>query len=196
MTWPCKCKLHSPPISLKPGRTDLNYRDKIPYTAIAKVGRTGLIDMVRRTPDATLGLRVDDGGDSILEPSRLQRLRFNTNIHVCGESSTRYKTANVIFPFAVYEAKKHTASVHEAERQVAQGCDRYLGLIDNVVRDPMDSGAYQNKTSREYQMFAFTSCAASWKVYKATRDDKFYVSTSLIMFWSGHLTTGLLSSNI
>lgn len=132
--------------------------------------------MVRRTPDATLGLRADNEGDSILEPSRLRRLRFDTKIQVSGDPGAKHKSTNVLFPFAVYEAKKDAVSVHEAERQVAQACDRYLGLIDSVVRDPMDSSTYQRQTSSEYQIFAFTSCGANWKVFKATRDDKFYVS--------------------
>ncbi|XXG97435.1 hypothetical protein Hte_003736 [Hypoxylon texense] len=170
-------------------KVDLNYRDKVPYTAFAKVRGTDRVEMIRRTPDATLGLRADNEGGSILEPSRLRRLRFDTKIHTSGDPGAKhYKDTNVLFPFAVYEAKKDAASVHEAERQVAQACDRYLGLLDNVVRDPMDSSTYQSKTSRGYQIFALTSCGANWKVFKATRDDKFYLKC-LDPIWEGDVTT-------
>ncbi|OTA53314.1 hypothetical protein K449DRAFT_470066 [Hypoxylon sp. EC38] len=68
-----------------------------------------------------------------------------------------YFRKNIVFPFAVYEAKKSSGSDTQAEKQAAGACDRYLGIIDQVVRDPRNSKKYQWKNSRDYQIFAFTS---------------------------------------
>ncbi|KAK6955684.1 hypothetical protein Daesc_003327 [Daldinia eschscholtzii] len=150
--------------------------DKIDYTALEKDGEGGW-KIIKRTPDATLGFQPTHGGfETEVQSARgwvpLSRICEVTRVPFDRDNDA----SNFVFPFAIYEAKKSYASDIEAERQIAHACDRYLGLLDAVVRDPRDPTKYQWRSSREYQMFAFTSCASDWKVYVARRYGEYHVS--------------------
>lgn len=74
---------------------------------------------------------------------------------------------NLMFPFAVYEAKKSADSWEHAENQVYHACRTYLAMLDDLARNPTDVTRYQSKESESYQLFGFTSCGSYWKVYIA-----------------------------
>lgn len=74
---------------------------------------------------------------------------------------------DILFPFAVYEAKKGTTTYEQAKSQIYDACKTYLAMIDDLARDPSDLSKYQSKESKYYQIFAFISCGAYWEVYTA-----------------------------
>ena len=75
--------------------------------------------------------------------------------------------ANLIFPFAVYEAKKSANTWDQAENQIYHACKTYLAMLDDLARCPTDVTRYQSQESERYQIFGFTSCGSYWKVYIA-----------------------------
>jgi hypothetical protein len=75
--------------------------------------------------------------------------------------------SGIIFPFAVYEAKKHTITYEQAEDQIYHACKTYLAMLDDLARDPADVTKYQSEESEHYQFFCFTSCGSYWEVYIA-----------------------------
>jgi len=74
---------------------------------------------------------------------------------------------DILFPFAVYEAKKKTTTYEQAKSQIYHACKTYLALIDDLARDPAEVSKYQSKESKHHQMFAFISCGSYWEVYVA-----------------------------
>jgi hypothetical protein len=75
--------------------------------------------------------------------------------------------ADILFPFAVYEAKKKTATYEQAKNQIYHACKTYLAMMDDLARDPRDVSKYQSKESEHHQIFAFISCGSYWEVYTA-----------------------------
>ncbi|KAI1800693.1 hypothetical protein F4811DRAFT_537632 [Daldinia bambusicola] len=156
--------------------------DKIDYTALEK-NYKGEWKIIKRTPDATIGFQPTHGGfETEVQSAKgwvpLSRICEVTRVPFDRDSDA----SSFVFPFAIYEAKKSYASDLEAEKQIAHACDRYLGLLDAVVRDPRDPTKYQWRSSREYQMFAFTSCASDWKVYVARRYGEYH---NIEVIWAG-----------
>ncbi|KFY90104.1 hypothetical protein V500_05298 [Pseudogymnoascus sp. VKM F-4518 (FW-2643)] len=88
----------------------------------------------------------------------------------------------LLFPFAVYEAKK-TAELHQqAEDQIYHACRTYLAMLDDLARNPDNVAEYQTKESSKYQLFAFASCGSYWQVFIASnRLDNCLVET----IWEG-----------
>jgi hypothetical protein len=74
---------------------------------------------------------------------------------------------NLLFPFAIYEAKKRASSYEAAEEQIYHACRTYLAMLDDLARDPNDVARYQTSESSKYQLFAFTSCGSYWQVFMA-----------------------------
>lgn len=72
---------------------------------------------------------------------------------------------DLIFPFAVYEAKKLASSYADAEGQVYHACRTYLAMLDDLARNPDNLSEYQSEGSNRYQLFAFTSCGSYWQVF-------------------------------
>jgi hypothetical protein len=75
--------------------------------------------------------------------------------------------SNLLFPFAVYEAKKLASTWEKAEDQIYHAFKVYLAMLDDLARDPLDVTEYQFEESARYQLFGFTSCGSYWKVYIA-----------------------------
>ena len=74
---------------------------------------------------------------------------------------------DLVFPFAVYEAKKRASSYKDAEEQTYHACKTYLAMLDDLARNPDNVAEYQTAGSSKYQLFAFTSCGSYWEVYVA-----------------------------
>ncbi|KAI1330461.1 hypothetical protein F5Y16DRAFT_396428 [Xylariaceae sp. FL0255] len=174
--------------------------DKRPYEFVEKDEKEATVK--RRIPDATFGLKTYDDYDlerdyicnvdgcnvdhSHMQPDRmLSRDDLSAMMHdaTCGliVDGVWGKT-NLVFPFAVYEAKKRSASYEAAEEQIFHACRTYLAMLDDLARDPNDVTRYQSNESAKYQMFALTSCASYWQVFIAWKHlDTCYVET----IWEG-----------
>ncbi|KAI0186044.1 hypothetical protein EV127DRAFT_463483 [Xylaria flabelliformis] len=160
--------------------------DKRPYEYIVR-DENGAPTVKKQIPDATLGLRTYDDYDlkrgykcridgckvdhSSMQPDkRLSRDDLSSMMHdeSCGliVDGVWGKT-NLVFPFAVYEAKKRASNYEAAEEQIFHACRAYLAMLDDLARNPDDVNRYQTSESSKYQLFAFTSCGPYWVVYIA-----------------------------
>lgn len=137
-----------------------------------------------RIPDATLGLRAYDDYDlkrgyvcevpdckedhSSKQPDKRlsqDRLKAMMHNHECAlVVDGVWGKTDLIFPFAVYEAKKRPTSYEAAENQIYHACKTYLAMLDDLARNPDEVDEYQTEESDKYQLFAFTSCGSYWEV--------------------------------
>lgn len=168
-------------------RNDDTFRmDKRPYEFIEKDAHNNL-SVKRRIPDATMGLRtysdsdLDHGytcdvvdckinHDSMQPHESLLDCRIDAQMHErqCGLIVDGiWGERNLIFPFAVYEAKKRASTWEQAEAQIYHAFKVYLAMLDDLARDPLNVTEYQSKDSEHYQLFGFTSCGPYWEVYIA-----------------------------
>ncbi|OAG17118.1 hypothetical protein CC77DRAFT_1064383 [Alternaria alternata] len=169
-------------------RDDDTFRmlDKRPYEFIEKDGNNKM-SVKRRIPDATMGLRTFSGSDidhgyicevddckinhDSMQPSeslwddRIDRQLLDSGCGLIVDGV--WGESNLIFPFAVYEAKKRASTWEKAEAQVYHAFKVYLAMLDDLARDPSDVTRYQCEESTQYQLFGFTSCGSSWRVYIA-----------------------------
>lgn len=168
------------------GISNLFSRDKRPYEFVER-GVDGTSSVKRRIPDATMGLRtyirsdLDHGytcdvvdckinHDSMQPNKTLLESRIRTQMYdrQCGLTVDGiWGESNLIFPFAVYEAKKSYDTWEQAEDQIYHAFKVYLGMLDDLARDPTNVTEYQTEESARYQLFGFTSCGPAWKVYIA-----------------------------
>jgi hypothetical protein len=81
----------------------------------------------------------------------------------------KWGEVDCIFPWAVYEAKAAaTTKLHEeAKEQIFLAAQVYLGMLDDLARNPYDLQYYQNSDSKEYQVFLTTACGPEWIIYVA-----------------------------
>jgi hypothetical protein len=84
----------------------------------------------------------------------------------CGlRCDPKWGNTDLVFPFAVYEAKGWSGDYREARRQACSAAAVYLDLLDDLARIPGPVGSikpYQTKTSHQYQTFALTSFGSHW----------------------------------
>lgn len=142
----------------------------------------------KRIPDATIGLRSYNDFDlghgytcsvqdckedhSTMQPDdRLSEENLQPMMHnpECGliVDGVWGKT-ELLFPFAVYEAKKTAKLYQQAEDQIYHACRTYLAMLDDLARNPNNVAEYQTKESSKYQIFAFASCGSYWQVFIAS----------------------------
>lgn len=133
---------------------------------------TGESTVVNRIPDATFGLATFSDstkglGSSVktdeLSRERLDRLLLHRKCGLLGDP--KWGETDLVFPFAVYEAKGWSGDCREARRQACQGGACYLDMLDKLARTPGPVESikpYQTKTSHQYQVFALTSFGAHW----------------------------------
>lgn len=148
------------------------------YTVRSAAHRVSCLSMdqskfITRIPDATFGLATFQPkqyqnaiASYDLDAKRLQALALHRN---CGLlSDPRWGDSNLVFPFAVYEAKGWGGDPREARRQACSAAVAYLVLLDALVRHPgregKRDGAYQTTEGRSSQVFALTSFGAHWHV--------------------------------
>lgn len=160
--------------------------DKRPYDFL-EVDHLGNESVKRRIPDATIGLRSYDNfflkrgytcdvkdctqdhsriqPDKRLSEKRLLDMMYNPECGLVIDGV--WGKTELLFPFAVYEAKKRAMSYEQAENQIYHACQTYLAMLDDLARNPSDVSEYQTDTSSRYQIFAFTSCGSYWQVFAA-----------------------------
>lgn len=174
MILPWKCELpvqHEIFPYLTHQRSDKHdYMRNLPNTDPVQCTLTGDSTVVKRTPDATFGLatfselNVDlDFWSDELRRDRLERLMLHRK---CGLlPDPKWGKADLVFPFAVYEAKGWSGDYRDARRQACLAAANYLDMLDDLARRPGPVGSikpYQTATSHQYQVFALTSFGAHW----------------------------------
>jgi hypothetical protein len=131
---------------------------------------TGESTFVNRIPDATFGLatfgKLTSGSPVQVDELSRERLEKLLLHRKCGLlSDPKWGETDLVFPFAVYEAKGWSGDCREARRQACQAGACYLDMLDNLARTPGPVGsmrAYQSTESHKYQVFALTSFGAHW----------------------------------
>ncbi|KAJ5167275.1 uncharacterized protein N7482_006056 [Penicillium canariense] len=167
---------------------------------------------IRRIPDATFGLATfqptdyPDYPESLdawdLDHDRLEALLLHRH---CGLiADPHWGDTNLVFPFAVYEAKGWSGDPREARHQASSAGAVYLDMLDNLARKPGIAGGnnrpYQTAQSCNHQVFVLTSFGAHWHIlvgYKRPRLEKEYaghrgLSDSVYVFqriWSSRVVT-------
>jgi hypothetical protein len=128
---------------------------------------------VKRIPDASFGLatfRPKHYQNAVasyeLDAERLQALALHRN---CGLiTDPRRGNADMVFPFAVYEAKGWNGDPREARQQACAAGAAYLDMLDTLARVPGSPEntdcEYQFSESRNSQVFALTSYGAQWNI--------------------------------
>ncbi|KAH6619652.1 hypothetical protein B0J18DRAFT_434662 [Chaetomium sp. MPI-SDFR-AT-0129] len=179
--------------------------DKRPYEYVEK-DDSGQTTVKTRIPDGTLGLRAYDDyelkrgyrcddpackedhstkqPDQRLSEDRLRAMMHNPECALIVDGV--WGKTDLVFPFAVYEAKKGASSyeIEAAESQIHHACQTYLAMLDDLARNPDNVAEYQTTESSKYQLFAFTSCGSYWEVYVAWKFlDDCFVET----IWKGDL---------
>jgi hypothetical protein len=133
---------------------------------------TGESVVVKRTPDATFGLatfsenqRDFPGWTDEFSRERLEKLLLHRK---CGLiADPKWGKKDLVFPFAVYEAKGWSGDCREARRQACYAAANYLDMLDDLARKPgpvESAKPYQTKTSHQYQVFVLTSFGAHWHI--------------------------------
>jgi hypothetical protein len=131
---------------------------------------TGVSTVVQRTPDATFGLATFSEYEpdlsvctTELRRTRLEKLLLHNK---CGLlADPKWGETDLVFPFAVYEAKGWVGDCREARRQACLAGATYLDMLDDLARKPGPVNSvkpYQTITSHHYQVFALTSFGAHW----------------------------------
>lgn len=163
---------------------------------------TNTVTVKTRIPDATMGLRAYE--DFFLErgygcsvpdckedhstkqpDKRLSKVDLSAMMHngECGlVVDGLWGETDVVFPFAVYEAKKKSTSLETATYQVYHACKTYLAMLDDLARNPDNVAEYQAEGSNKHQMFAFVSCGALWQVFVAWSRAEDCVSIEIDLF--------------
>ncbi|KAI0399688.1 hypothetical protein F4802DRAFT_588444, partial [Xylaria palmicola] len=170
---------------------------------------TGQSAFLRRIPDATFGLATFHPRDYQtpvasydLDYGRLQALLLHRH---CGLiSDPRWGESDLVFPFAVYEAKGWSGDSRDARRKACAAAAAYLDILDDLARWPgklgRRDGAYQTAESRSTQTFVFTSFGAHWHIlvgYRRPRLAREFagrkgMSENVYLFqriWSGRVIT-------
>lgn len=120
-------------------------------------------------------------------------------------SDPRWGDANLVFPFAVYEAKGWDGDPREARQQACSAAAVYLDMLQRLSKQPGNpwdgkSDADQTPGSRNTQVFVFTSFGAHWHIlvgYKRPRLKREHagregMSESVYVFqriWSARVVT-------
>ncbi|QYT02929.1 hypothetical protein H0G86_009911 [Trichoderma simmonsii] len=186
--------------------------DKKAYKFVEE-GTDGKKIVKTRTPDATFGLATYDPKtlhlnrqsmatgyqadyinkelDERLSQDRLKSMTNNLNCSLVVDGS--WGNANIVFPFAVYEAKKREADYRNAKQQIQHACQIYLSMLDDLARNPDNVAKYQSANSSHCQMFAFVSYGSQWAVYVAWSSSK---TCNIELLWTGDVASFTSALNL
>jgi len=141
---------------------------------------TGEPTTVKRIPDATFGLATFSYYTSPayideLHRDSLEKLLLQPK---CGLlTDPTWGGTDLVFPFAVYEAKGWSGDCRTARRQAFSAAAVYLDILDNLARKPgpVDyTKVYQTPSSHIHQTFALASFGDLWHIlvgYRRPRVD-------------------------
>ena len=77
----------------------------------------------------------------------------------------RWGAVDLVFPWALFEAKKTSAPLEDAERQLCEGASIYLAMLDDLARDPKSPDRYQEGGGSGPQLFGFASSGPMLWIY-------------------------------
>jgi hypothetical protein len=135
------------------------------------------VHMSRRIPDITFGLSSyfhEFAPEAISEEEEaISKSFISERLSELTAGLSRYRLVldpkwgddSLLFPWAVYEAKKDQGTEEAALVQLKLAFTTYLGMLDQLVHRPGSLDQYQFPDSREFQIFGFTSHASVWRVY-------------------------------
>ncbi|KAH7127904.1 hypothetical protein B0J13DRAFT_564709 [Dactylonectria estremocensis] len=146
----------------------------------------------KRIPDATFGLATFDAqdGQNTLACDELNRDKLKAlALHPQTEliSDPKLGDANLVFPFAVYEAKGWSGDARVARYQACSAGAVYLDILDALARHPFPmeipgyGRPYQSLDSQNTQIFALTSFGAHWHIlvgYRRNRLEREHAGTN------------------
>jgi hypothetical protein len=176
------------------------------YEYISPTHEEGASGIKSRIPDQTLGLAtyqdssfdrhwctkykewkrnprphsLDEVFHASLRKSRLSKLIHDGRSGLVVDG--KWGEVDLIFPWGVYEAKKAGQKYEQAKKQVFHAAQIYLGMLDDLARNPEDVSEAQSED--KHQIFLFTSCASEfsiWIAYKSS--DRCMVDN----IWNGDL---------
>lgn len=162
-------------------RDKREYCARVAETHPTRCTLTGKRTFVRRTPDATFGIRTYNKGDlmipelnsSVFHCDKLERLLLHPK---CGlVSDPKWGQNKMAFPWAVYEAKGWSGDCVEARRQACAAGERYLNMLDHLARvpgPPEKSMLYQTERSHDFQVFVFTSFGSHWHILVGCKHER------------------------
>ncbi|QKX60470.1 uncharacterized protein TRUGW13939_07615 [Talaromyces rugulosus] len=163
---------------LRMDKREYNYKATILDNVEIETSRyKNLIYMGKIIPDITFGLSVYESGDPEDEgvDERERRIRRSLEETQLGNNiweldglslvtDPKWGEHTLLFPFAVYEAKKDEKSEVQVKLQLKLAFNTYLQMLDNLVRQP-GKKEYQSPESRIFPIFGFTSSGSMWKMY-------------------------------
>lgn len=168
-------------------KREYNYKATVLDPSNTKNGKNAY--MGKRIPDITFGLSSysfsdpdDEGVDARERRIRrsLQKDSLNISIYTFNEHSLiadgKWGECTILFPFAVYEAKKDQNSTVGVKIQLKLAFNAYLGMLDRLVRQPGNTEEHQSSQSAVFPIFGFTSNGRDWRMYvgylpNCARDD-------------------------
>ncbi|KAF1952880.1 hypothetical protein CC80DRAFT_596299 [Byssothecium circinans] len=159
--------------------------DKTPYQYRYTDPRTSTATIRKRYPDITFGLATcwnaavqhqikERNGEITCDhdhieshPSLTKERIFKQLFHRgCGlVVDPRWGAVDLIFPWAIFEAKKTSEPLQDAERQLYEGASIYLGMLDDLARDPKSPDKYQEGAAGKPQLFGFASSGRILWIY-------------------------------
>lgn len=77
----------------------------------------------------------------------------------------RWGNVDLIFPWAIFEAKKNSVPLEDAERQIYEASSVYLAMLDDLTRDPECPDRYQSTLTNGPQLFAFANSGRLFWIY-------------------------------
>jgi hypothetical protein len=162
-----------------------DFRDKTPYQYKYTDPDTLTVTIRKRYPDITFGLAtcynvavqhqikerngeitcdlVHDEVHPTLTKERIFKQLFHRR---CGlVVDPRWGAVDLIFPWALFEAKKASQPLDDAERQLCEGASIYLAMLDDLARDPKSPDRYQEGGADGPQLFGFASSGQLFWIY-------------------------------
>jgi hypothetical protein len=162
-------------------------RDKTPYQYKYTDPVTLKVSIRKRYPDITFGLATSwnaavqhqikhKNGDiacdqhhieahASLTKERIHKQLFHRR---CGlVVDPRWGSVDLIFPWAIFEAKKASVPLEDAELQLYEGASIYLAILDDLARDPKSPDRYQEIKGNGPQLFGFASSGRLLWIYTA-----------------------------
>jgi hypothetical protein len=136
--------------------------------------------LVTRIPDATFGLatfgcqsvtgesttKSTNARHPALNRERLKKQMYHRDGGLIVDP--RWRSSELIFPWAVYEAKKQDVAHYKATVQACAAAGVFLTMLDNLAKEPgapETNREYQTAGSHLFQIFAFTSAGPEWNIY-------------------------------
>ncbi|EFQ96929.1 hypothetical protein MGYG_08854 [Nannizzia gypsea CBS 118893] len=158
-------------------KREYNFKVTVLDPSNTKDGRDSY--MGKRIPDISFSLSSyslsdpdDEGVDESerrvrrpLQRSRLAETIWTPNPRHSLVPDPKWGKLTLLFPFAVYEAKKHERSDTEVTMQLKLAFNTYLRMLDGVVRQPGIQDNNQSPRSAGFQIFGFTSNGSIWRMY-------------------------------